>query len=160
MTDYDGYCGKEGTRNPEEPASAAYVPESVGKILFPDDDPFLLDQAEAAGIDRDAAREALRDEALRDDDPAELELEDRAELAVINGEYPDVEAFYASRCNHTAYSGSHPMYHLDLFKNDIIALLAYNWADEEDDYNLHENEDDTHIFKTMQRIASWIGYER
>jgi hypothetical protein len=125
-----------------------------------------------------------------DDDPAELELEDRAELAEINGQYPDVEAFYASRHKDadnliqgdgTGFGEIWGVQQFDLSKplpfaaaiaedepvlepwppgvprQDIIALLHYNWTDEEADFNMQDEDGKIdHIFLAMRRINNWI----
>lgn len=95
------------------------------------------------------------------------------EAAVIAGEYPDIEAAQASRHRQIDvpralpfpgnYGGSGPAYALDMLKTDLIALLAYNWRDEEADYYRSlVGEDDktlvteTHIFPVMQRLNVWV----
>jgi hypothetical protein len=138
----DGYYGEAGTRNPEEPASAAYLP--AGHFDTPEGSVYIPSEAEL-------------------DDPAPLELEDQAELAVINGEYPDVEAFYASRCNHK------PTPELSSVQADVYALILYNWQSEETDYynELRMAGDDadakeliekSHIFAVMKRLGEWVNF--
>ena len=184
----DGYYGEAGTRNPEEPASAAYLPAVQG---------------DGTGFGKVWGVEEF------DDDPAELEAYDKAELAVINGEYPDTEAYFASRCNHVSQDdtiGACDRYNyesqisgltndgmavmtpdysminqasmwgptrLDPFppgvaKQDILAILAYNWRDEEVDYYdtlgsqdiSAEELNKTHIFAAMNRVNDWITVTR
>jgi hypothetical protein len=107
--DYDGYCGEAGTRNPEEPASAAYVPDTIG------------------ACDRYNGIYTAGDEGN-----------------VIVNYSASGPAFYADRIPVT-------------LKADLIALLAYNWQDEERDYYAQDEAEDQqhHIFKVMQRLNVW-----
>jgi hypothetical protein len=148
--DPGGYYGEAGTRNPEEPASAAYLP--AGHFDTPEGSVYIPSEAE---LDVDEARSVFSwAEYLA------------AEADVIAGKYPDIEAALAVR--HLQEETSSRMraarraaandYTLDRLKTDINALLAYNWQDEERDYyKQNPDERDGHIFVTMCRINDWIN---
>lgn len=121
MTDrYEGYCGEAGTRNPEEPASAAYLPQN--------------DDSRISGFTNDG-------------------------MAVMTPDYSMVNQ--ASVWGPTRLDPFPP----GVPKEDILALLARNWRDEEVDYYnalvAHDITADelnkTHIFAAMNRLNDWIN---
>jgi hypothetical protein len=142
MTDrYEGYCGEAGTRNPEEPASAAYLPigDSIG--------------------DCDAYNRAIAEDAAANDDENPFTGRTNDGTGVMTTDYAMVNQ--ASIWGPTKLDPFPP----GVPKEDILALLAYNWRDEEVDYyNVLVAQDitadelnKTHIFAAMNRINDWIN---
>lgn len=113
-----GYCGEAGTRNPEEPASAAYLPAN-----------------DTSGLTNDGT-------------------------GVLTPDYSTISQ--ASVWGPTRLDPFPP----GIPKQDILALLKYNWKDEEEDYYdtlgsqdiSAEELNKTHIFAAMNRISDWINH--
>jgi len=118
--DPGGYYGEAGTRNPEEPASAAYLPATD-------------DYTTGYGLTNDG-------------------------IAVMTPDYAMVNQ--ASVWGPTKLDPFPP----GVAKQDILAILAYNWRDEEVDYYdtlvaqdiSAEELNKTHIFAAMNRVNDWI----